>query len=134
MQMRQRPAALLVEDNPIDHKLARILLEKAGFRVEHAFSAEEALPLIDGPPFSVVIVDVDLPGMSGFDLTRLVRARPARAGLPILAVSSTTGAEAQTWARAAGCDAFLPKPLDYGTFVATVARLARPAGADQPAA
>lgn len=133
MHDTSRPLALLVEDNPIDHKLARILLEQSGFHVEHAYSAEEALRLIDRAPLTLMVVDVDLPGMSGFDLTRIVRGSRGRADLPILAVSSTSGADAPTWARAAGCDAFLAKPLNVERFVAVVARLADLPGASDPA-
>jgi CheY-like chemotaxis protein len=118
----EAPPVLVVEDNPTDLKLVRVLLELEGYTVTTAGSAEEALALLGHLRPLMLLVDIDLPGMSGLDLTSRLRAAPARSTLPILAMSSTAGSDAPGLAAAAGCDGFLVKPIDVGRFPAAIAR------------
>ncbi len=126
------PAVLLVEDNLTDRKLVRILLEMEGCAVRTAGSAEEALRLLGGFRPSLLLVDIDLPGISGLELARRLRADPAWGGMPIFAMSSTAGADAPARAAAAGCSEFMAKPVDVRAFSAAIARLIRASRPSHP--
>jgi CheY-like chemotaxis protein len=124
-----RPVVLVVEDEPADAKLFRVLLEAAGYAVRLAGSAAEALAALEGPPPRLVILDHHLPGPSGLELAARLKQDARTRGIPILVVSGSAGPEAGPRAAEAGCDGFLPKPLNVRTFSAEVARLAGRGGA-----
>jgi CheY-like chemotaxis protein len=127
--MAPRALVLVVEDNPQDRKLLRLLLELERCEVREAGSAEEALSLLGSPAERLpclLLLDIDLPGISGLELARRLRADARTRALGILAVSSTAGRDAAVRADAAGCDGFLPKPLNVAAFPAAVARWIHP--------
>lgn len=132
MSTPRRPTVLVVDDNPTDGKLARILLSLGGCEVRLVGSAEEALGVLAKAPPDLLLVDIDLPGMSGLELARRLRAAAPPRALPIVVMSSTAGSAAGALARSAGCDAFLAKPLDPDALQATLARL-MPREKDHPA-
>lgn len=109
---------LIVDDMPETRRLMRRVLERAQFAVSEAPTGEAGLDAIrrDGP--DVVVLDLRLPGMSGFEVARAVRADPDRgiATTPILACSASVQAEVRRDALDAGCDAFEGKPFDVRTF------------------
>jgi signal transduction histidine kinase/CheY-like chemotaxis protein/streptogramin lyase len=103
---------LLVEDDTIVAAVIRGLLEREGHRVVHVINGLAALAELAHADFDAVLLDLDLPGVDGFQIARLIRQRE-RAGehLPIVAVTARSGGEDETRARAAGMDGFLRKPL-----------------------
>ena len=109
---------LVVDDMPETRRLMRRVLERARFVVSEAATGEAGLAAIreDGP--DAVVLDLRLPGMSGFEVARAVRADPdpAVAATPILACSASVQAEVRREALDAGCDAFEGKPFDVRTF------------------
>lgn len=109
---------LVVDDMPETRRLMRRVLERARFVVSEAATGEAGLAAIrrDGP--DAVVLDLRLPGMSGFDVARAVRADPdpGVAATPILACSASVQAEVRREALDAGCDAFEGKPFDIRTF------------------
>lgn len=112
---------LIVEDHAIDAKLASILLEASGFEVATAATVREArAALIEFAPH-LVLVDLRLPFSDGLDLVRAIRADPVRANTPIVAVTAYAMSDDEERARAAGCDDYIPKPIDTQTFAARVA-------------
>jgi DNA-binding NarL/FixJ family response regulator len=115
---------LLVDDNQDFRALAVDLLARSGFETIEAESAAEALELAERGAPSVVVLDVDLRGTSGYALCSDLRQRFGR-GLPIIFVS---GVRAEPYDRVAGlligADDYLPKPFDPDEFVARIARLA----------
>lgn len=118
-----KPSVLVVEDQPVERRLLVKLLELEGCAVRTAGSAEEALPLLAAEVPALLCLDLNLPGVSGFELAARLRAQDRTRRLPILALSSTAGPSAGSQALAAGCDAFLPKPLDVRGFPAVLGRL-----------
>ena len=104
---------LLVEDDAIVAAVIRGLLERRQHRVRHAAHGLAALAELEHMQCDVMLLDLDLPGVDGFQLARMVRQREA-AGvrhLPILAITARSGGDEEARARAAGMDGLLHKPL-----------------------
>lgn len=120
---------LLVEDNEQNVYLMRYLLEAHGLEVTVARTGPEALAALAGELPHLVLLDILLPGMDGFEVAQAARARPELAALPIIAVTSYAMAGDRERILAAGCDAYIEKPIDPDTFVAQL-RAWLPAGTD----
>ena len=103
---------LLVEDDPTDMKLLSAVLRSGGHRVYCKNSAEQAEEEIKARRPDVILLDLKLPGMDGLDLARLLKNNPATQEIPIIAISAAFERFSQADAFAAGCDAFIPKPVD----------------------
>ncbi|MEM9461106.1 MAG: response regulator [Myxococcota bacterium] len=102
-----------VEDNPANFVLVRKVLEVGGAHVvEQAASGEEGLEQIVAAPPSLVLLDLDLPGMSGLELVEHLRADPRVSEIPIVAISASVMKEERRQALDAGCVWFLEKPFD----------------------
>jgi CheY-like chemotaxis protein len=116
--MTLRPLILVVDDTVDTRRLMRRVLERAGVRVAEAGTGPSALAAIRRIEPDAVVLDLRLPGMSGFDVARAVRSDPdgAIAATPILACSASVQAEVVREALAAGCNAFEGKPFDIHTF------------------
>jgi chemotaxis protein histidine kinase CheA len=121
----RRARVLLVEDSRVTREMERRLLEDAGFTVVAAADAEEALERLGGEPFDCLVIDIEMPGMDGFELTGHLRATEHFAQLPIVVVSTRDRAEDRLRGLRAGADAYLTKQaLDAGELVDLVRRLA----------
>jgi CheY-like chemotaxis protein len=109
---------LVVDDTPDTRRLMRRVLERASIAVTEAATGEEGLEAIRRERPDAVVLDLRLPGMSGFDVARAVRADPdpAIARTPILACSASVQPEVRREALDAGCDAFEGKPFEVRTF------------------
>ncbi|MBI3184215.1 MAG: response regulator [Myxococcales bacterium] len=113
---------LIIDDNPINLKLARVLLAAEGYEVRTAADAEQALEVLASFRPRLVIMDLQLPGMDGLELTRKLKADPATRGAVILAVTAYAMKGDEQKALDAGCDDYIPKPIDTRTLPAVVAR------------
>jgi len=112
---------LVVEDNAANLKLATFLLESAGHTVISAPDAEVGLALArDGQP-NLILMDIQLPGMDGLEATALLKRDPATRDIPVIALTALAMKGDEERIRAAGCDGYVAKPLDYKSFLATVA-------------
>ncbi len=100
---------LLVEDDPTVAEVLAGLLQAQGHEVVHAMHGLAALSELENAPFDAALLDLDLPGVNGLDLARLIRARAI--ALPLLAVTARADANAEPDARASGMDGFLRKPV-----------------------
>ena len=120
----RRYRLLLVEDDTIVAAVIRGLLEREGHAVVHVVNGLAALAELAHAQFDAVLLDLDLPGVDGFQVARLIRQRE-RAGqhLPIVAVTARSGGEDEAKARAAGMDGFLHKPLSGEQLAAALARV-----------
>lgn len=120
--MSTPPLILVVDDMPETRRLMRRVLEKATLQVAEADSGEAGLAAIRERRPAAVVLDLRLPGMSGFDVARAVRADadPDLTMTPILACSASVQPEVRREALDAGCDAFEGKPIDIGTFADVV--------------
>jgi CheY-like chemotaxis protein len=117
-----RPLILVVDDMLDTRRLMRRVLERAGVRVAEAATGDTALAAIRSGRPDAVVLDLRLPGMSGFDVARAVRTDPdaAVASIPILACSASVQPEVVREAMDAGCNAFEGKPFDIHTFADVV--------------
>lgn len=120
------PYALAVDDNEMNLELMVCALELDGFEVGVARDAAEFRRVFAQRRPDVVLMDVQLPGTSGLDLTRELKAEPANAGIPVIAVTAHAMKGDEERMRAAGCDGYLSKPLDVQTFAQSVRALLRP--------
>ena len=119
------PLVLVVDDVPDTRRLMRRILERAGLAVVEAGTGEEALETIERQRPALVVLDLRLPGISGFDVARWVRAHADQdiARTALLACSASVQPEIQREALDAGADAFEGKPFEVGVFAARVKEL-----------
>ena len=103
---------LVVDDNAQNLKLARVLLRAEGYDVRTAVDAEEALDLLAGYTPRLILMDLQLPGMDGLELTRRLKADPARRDILVIALTAYAMKGDHERALAAGCDGYLAKPID----------------------
>jgi two-component system cell cycle response regulator DivK len=103
---------LVVDDNATNLVLMRFILEPRGYAVTTAASADEALASIATQRPRVILMDLQMPGVSGFDLTRQLKTDPATRDIVIVAVTAYAMSGDEERARAAGCDDYLTKPID----------------------
>ena len=114
---------LVVDDHAINLKLAADVLGWAGYQVMKASSAEAALEIMRQTLPDLILLDLGLPGMDGLTLTRQLKAAAATKHIPIVAFTAfAMKGDAET-ALAAGCDAYISKPVDTRTLAGQVGRL-----------
>lgn len=107
------PVVLVVDDHPANLKLVRVTLRRSGLEVLCAADAEETLGRLgEGLRPDLILMDLQLPGMDGLELTRRLKADPATAGITIVAVTAYAMKGDAERAIQAGCDGYLPKPID----------------------
>jgi two-component system cell cycle response regulator DivK len=114
---------VIIEDNPANMKLAAFLLHRAGHEVLQAADAESGLALIREHLPALVLMDVQLPGMDGIKATRRLKADPAIAHIPVIALTSYAMQGDEATMRAAGCDGYLPKPFHHRKLLAMVEKM-----------
>jgi CheY-like chemotaxis protein len=103
---------LIVDDNPQNLKLARVLLASEGYEVRTAVNAEEALSVLETFTPRLILMDIQLPGMDGLELTRRLKADPARRNIVVVALTAYAMKGDDDKARTAGCDGYVSKPID----------------------
>lgn len=109
---------LLVEDDQLIGTMVRLNLEQEGFEVDWLQSAEPALPLVGERRFDVLLLDINLPGMSGIDLARELRRTGV--GTPIVMLTARDDTASKVEALDGGADDYVPKPFDIAELVARV--------------
>jgi two-component system, sensor histidine kinase and response regulator len=104
---------LLVEDNPVNQMLVLCLLEKRGHQVVPARNGKDALAALESQQFDLVLMDVQMPEMDGFDATKLIRSGELKSGrhIPIIAMTAHTMKGDQERCLEAGMDAYVTKPV-----------------------
>lgn len=126
-----RPLAiLLVEDTDINRRVAGALLRRDGHEVVEAVNGREAVERVSERQFDVVLMDLHMPEMDGLEAARRIRAMadPAKAAVPIIALTANAMPEEQTHCRAAGIDGLVLKPFAPAKLNAEMARLTAQAG------
>jgi CheY-like chemotaxis protein len=114
---------LVIDDNPVNLKLASEVLRSAGHDVIRAEDAEEALQLLQTTMPQLVLTDISLPGMSGLELTRQLKTDPRYAHLPVVALTASAMKGDEAKILAAGCDAYIAKPLDTRQLASQITRI-----------
>ena len=117
---------LVVDDSLPNLKLTRFLLTEEGFDVRTAENAEQALQSLERSVPSMILMDIQMPGMDGLSLTRHLRRDwdSSLRSVPIVALTASAIKGDEQIARAAGCDGYITKPIDTRTFVGLVRDLA----------
>jgi len=116
-----RTRILYVEDNAANLALVRKVLEHGGrYEVVGAATGEEGLDLATARPPALILLDLDLPGIDGFELARRLRATATTAAIPLVAISASVMKHEREQAIAAGCLRFIEKPFDIGELRAVV--------------
>ena len=103
---------LIVDDHPGNMKLVSFLLTRHGYEIKTAASAEEALEVLRTQLPALILMDLQMPGIDGFALTRLLRADPHTSDIAIVAVTAYAMKGDKQKALEAGCDAYVTKPID----------------------
>lgn len=111
---------LIVEDNDKNMKLVRDVLQAKGYRTAEAASAEEGLRLVREQRPDLVLMDIQLPGMSGVEALRVLRGDPATAAIPVIAVTASVMDQDRAKIIAAGFDAYVSKPISLKPFLEAV--------------
>ncbi len=112
---------LLVEDNEVNRRLAGFLLRSHGYQVREATTAAAAFEMVEKERPDLIVMDIQLPGMDGLEITRKLKEQPATADIPVVAVTSFAMKGDREKALAAGCAGYVTKPIDKNTFIQEVA-------------
>ena len=111
---------LVVDDNPLNIELASFVLEADGITVEAAADALQALDRLARRHPDLILMDIQMPGMDGLVLTRRLKADPHTRHIVIVAFTAYAMKGDEARLRAAGCDGYLAKPIDVGSFARSV--------------
>ena len=107
----QPTTILLVEDNPHNRKIFSGMLTHSGFVVREAETGDAALRSVAELRPALILMDLSIPGVDGWECTRRLKADPATSGIPIIALTAHAMRGDEERARAAGCDGYLSKPI-----------------------
>lgn len=118
---------LIVEDNPANMKLAVFLLVSAGHTVISATDAEAGMKLARTEQPSLILMDIQLPGMDGIEAILQLKAAEATRAIPVIALTALAMKGDEERIRAAGCDGYIAKPMCYREFLAAIAAHLTPA-------
>ncbi len=111
-----RMRVLVIEDNLMNMELITDILTANGHEVLQAATAPEALALLEETKPDLILMDIQLPGVSGLDLTKRLKADPGTSRIPIVAITSYAMKGDEERALEAGCDGYIPKPIDIEQF------------------
>ncbi len=120
---------LVVEDNELNMKLFCDLLDAFGFQTVESRDGLKAVELARQHKPDLIIMDIQLPEVSGLDLTRWIKDDASTANIPIMAVTAFAMRQDEAHVREAGCEAYMSKPIQMMPFIDTVKRLTAARGA-----
>ena len=114
---------LLVEDNELNRDMLSRRLERRGYTVVCATDGEAALAAAAGEKPDLILMDMDLPVVSGWDATRMIRNDPALSAIPVLALTAHALPADRDKALQAGCDDYQSKPIDFAELLTKIGQL-----------
>ncbi|MGH8124180.1 MAG: response regulator [Rudaea sp.] len=117
------PHILIIDDSPTEVLVFSTLLEKNGFRVSSASNAEEGIARVRSERPDLVIMDVIMPGMNGFQATRTLSRDDATASIPILIVTTKAMQSDRLWGLRQGAKDFLTKPVNPRDLISRIQSL-----------
>ena len=103
---------LVIEDHEENRRLLRDLLTSVGYELIEAVTGEEGVVLAEAQLPDLILMDIQLPGIDGYEVTRRIKAKPALRQIPVIAVTSYALSGDDVKALEAGCDAYVTKPFD----------------------
>ncbi|MBW2368980.1 MAG: response regulator [Deltaproteobacteria bacterium] len=118
-----KPAILIVDDDPMNVKFLDTLLTKEGFHTAKAYDGSEALEKIREDSPAMILLDIMMPGIDGFQVTRKLKADPATRDIPIILITALDSAGDKARGMEAGADEFLNKPVNKTELIARVKSL-----------
>jgi len=113
---------LIVDDNPTNMKLVLFILSARGYEVSTATDAKEALATLADRLPRLILMDLQLPGMDGLELTRRLKADPKTRHIVIVAVTAFAMKGDEEIIRQGGCEAYISKPISVTSFLETIRR------------
>ncbi len=113
---------LIVDDTPVNLKLTRILLTAHGYEVRTAMDSQQALQILETLRPGLILMDIQMPGMNGLELTRRLKADPSKRDIAVLALTAYAMKGDEQRAREAGCDGYVAKPIDTRSLAEVVRR------------
>ena len=125
--MSQR-RVLIVDDTPATVDLVSFVLNAAGFAVQSATDVASLTPQLPLFKPNLILMDIQMPGMDGLEMTRRLKAEPETRHIPVIAFTAYAMSGDEAKMRAAGCDGYIAKPFDVATFAATVRSYLRSCG------
>src|SRR6516165_11715182 len=120
---RNMPRILLVEDNELNIDMLSRRLKKRQFDVILAMSGMEALEKAHAEKPDVILMDIELPDLDGWEASRRLKADPATMHIPIIAVTAHAMADHEVKSREAGCDDYESKPIEFERLIAKIQHL-----------
>ncbi len=126
------PTVLVVDDNADTRVVVRWMLERWGYRVLEASNGREAVEAVVESRPDLVLMDLSMPEVDGYEAIRNIRGREEFASLPVIAVTAFDRADARDGAADAGCDYYLSKPIDYYRLRVLAEKLTRGARRENP--
>ena len=111
---------LIVEDNEKNLKLVRDVLQVKGYETLEAGTGEEGLKIARESKPNLILMDIQLPGMSGIEALKALRAAPATAGIPVIAITASVMQQDRQQIMSAGFNGFIEKPINLRVFLDTV--------------
>ncbi|HUS17055.1 MAG TPA: response regulator [Chloroflexia bacterium] len=122
------PRILVVEDNEMSREMLVLRLERRGFQIIWAADGLAAVAKAESDLPDLIVLDMSLPALDGFEVTRRLKAAPATAAIPIIALTAHAMAGDRERCLAAGCDDYDTKPVDFARLLDTIRRHLAPAG------
>jgi two-component system, sensor histidine kinase and response regulator len=123
---RERPArVLIVDDEPHNRQLLEVMLTPEGFVLQTAVSGEEALAIVAQQPPDLILLDVMMPGMDGYEVTAQIKGNPATSNIPVIIITALDDRNARMLGLNAGAEDFLSKPVDRAELCVRVRNLVR---------
>ena len=116
---------LIVEDNEKNLKLVRDVLQVKGYATLEAGTAEDGLKLARARKPDLILMDIQLPGMSGIEALKALRAEPATAAIPVVAITASVMQQDRQQIMSAGFDGFIEKPINLRGLLDTVKQAVR---------
>ncbi len=117
---------LIVEDNDLNMKLFRDLLQAHGYRTMHTRDGMEVLPLVRQHRPNLIIMDIQLPEVSGLEVTKWLKSDSDLKSIPVIAVTAFAMKGDEEKIRSGGCEDYMSKPIAVGQFIAMVKRFLEP--------
>ena len=111
---------LVIEDNQLNMKLVRSLLQLGKFKVREAMDAETGIKLAREQQPDLILMDIQLPGMDGLSATQIIRKDPDLSNIPVVALTSYAMQGDEEKAKSVGCVGYIAKPIDTRSFLDTV--------------
>jgi chemotaxis family two-component system response regulator PixH len=115
--------ALVIEDSRTEQAIISQCLKLAGVQVSIAQSGEEALEKLGKSLPDIIVLDVVLPGLSGFEICRQLKTDDKTSQIPIVICSTKDTEMDKFWGKKQGADAYVPKPIDQDLFISTIRSL-----------